>query len=91
MVTTSIGEPEGGLHQGWAEIAVQDNGPGIALVDRARALERFVRLDGARTRPGGGLGLAMVAAVARLHGGTFELSGPLSGGHGLVATLRIPR
>jgi len=91
VVTTSIGEPEGGLHQGWAEIAVQDNGPGIALVDRARALERFVRLDGARTRPGGGLGLAMVAAVARLHGGTFELSGPLSGGHGLVATLRIPR
>ena len=94
VVTTKAdgpnGEP-GGAHQVWAEIAVQDNGPGIALVDRARAVERFVRLDGARTRPGGGLGLAMVAAVARLHGGTFELSDPPSGGHGLVATLRIPR
>lgn len=87
FVTTSAGT---GPHQGWAEIAVQDNGPGIALADRARALERFGRLDGARTRPGGGLGLAMVAAVARLHGGTFELSDPPSGGQGLVATLRIP-
>ena len=99
MVTTALKGPESGAagaQQGWAEIAVQDNGPGIALVDRARAVERFVRLDGARTRPGGGLGLAMVAAVARLHGGTFELSdpvsgGPLSGNKGLVATLRIPR
>jgi len=94
MITTASKEPEVGMaaaHQGWAEITVQDNGPGIALADRARAVERFVRLDGARTRPGGGLGLAMVAAVARLHGGTFELSDPLSGSHGLVATLRIPR
>jgi len=74
----------------WAEIAVEDNGQGIALADRARAVERFVRLDDARTRPGGGLGLAMVAAVARLHGGSFELSDPRSGGKGLVATLRLP-
>lgn len=88
MVTTaSVGADAG---PGWAEIAVQDNGPGIALSDRERATQRFVRLDGARTRPGGGLGLAMVAAVARLHGGTFELSDPASGGQGLLATLRIP-
>ncbi|MFM9935515.1 MAG: sensor histidine kinase [Novosphingobium sp.] len=94
MITTLAVGPEGmasGAHQGWAELVVEDNGPGIALGDRGRAVERFIRLDGARTRPGGGLGLAMVAAVARLHGGTFELSDPLSGGHGLVATLRIPR
>lgn len=78
----------------WAEIAVEDNGPGIALADRARVVERFVRLDDARTRPGVGLGLAMVAAVARLHGGSFELGDPPlagpSGGKGLVATLRLP-
>jgi signal transduction histidine kinase len=74
----------------WAEIAVEDNGPGIALADRARAVERFVRLDDARTRPGGGLGLAMVAAVARLHGGSFRLGDLPSGGKGLVASLRIP-
>lgn len=70
-----------------AEIAVIDDGPGIAPEDRARAIERFVRLDNARTLPGGGLGLAMVAAVARLHGGEFVLSGD----NGLAATLRLPR
>ena len=84
LVSTSAGAD-------WAEIAVQDNGPGIAPADRERAAQRFVRLDGARTRPGGGLGLAMVAAVARLHGGTLELSGPLLGEKGLLATLRVPR
>lgn len=74
-------------------IAVADDGPGIAPEDRARAVERFVRLDNARTRPGGGLGLAMVSAVARLHGGALELSAGQSGdgrGGGLVATLTLP-
>lgn len=71
----------------WAEISVTDDGPGIPPEYRDRAVERFTRLDNARTLPGGGLGLAMVAAVARLHGGSFELSGE----RGLVATLRLPR
>lgn len=74
----------------WAEIAVEDNGVGIAPADRSRVVERFVRLDDARTRPGGGLGLAMVAAVARLHQGSLVLSDPVSGGKGLVVTLRLP-
>ncbi|MFK4985817.1 sensor histidine kinase, partial [Klebsiella pneumoniae] len=56
-----------------AEVSVADDGPGIAPADRARVVERFVRLDNARTLPGGGLGLAMVAAVARLHGGRLVL------------------
>ena len=71
----------------WAEITVRDDGPGIAEGDRGRAVERFTRLDNARTQPGGGLGLAMVDAVARLHGGTLELGGE----DGLIATLRLPR
>lgn len=71
----------------WAEISVSDDGPGIAAEDRGRVVERFVRLDNARTLPGGGLGLAMVAAVARLHGGELVLSGE----SGLVAVLRLPR
>lgn len=69
-----------------AEVSVADDGPGIAPADRARVVERFVRLDNARTLPGGGLGLAMVAAVARLHGGRLVLSGE----GGLVATLHLP-
>jgi len=79
---------------GWAMLEVSDNGPGIGAEDRARAIGRFTRLDNARTLPGAGLGLAMVDAVARLHGGRFELAdaaGSGSGlGQGLVARLRLP-
>lgn len=54
-------------------IEVGDNGPGIALEDRGRVVERFVRLEKSRTEPGSGLGLSLVAAVARLHRGTFRI------------------
>jgi signal transduction histidine kinase len=76
----------------FAEIAVSDNGHGIAPEDRERALGRFNRLDNARTSPGAGLGLAMVSAVAQLHGGELILSGRgPTASQGLVATIRIPR
>lgn len=70
-----------------AEIVVSDNGPGIAAADRERALKRFVRLEASRTRPGTGLGLSLVAAVARMHGGciTLEDNRP-----GLRAVLSLP-
>ena len=54
-------------------IEVADNGPGIPVEDRKRVLERFVRLEKSRTEPGSGLGLALVAAVARLHRGELRL------------------
>ena len=54
-------------------LTVADRGPGIDPADRARVLDRFVRLEGARSRPGSGLGLSLAAAVARMHGGTVEL------------------
>jgi signal transduction histidine kinase len=75
----------------WALVSVADNGSGIPLEDRERAMDPFTRLDNARTQPGAGLGLAMVAAVAQLHGGAFELSGGDLPASGLVATLRLPR
>lgn len=59
--------------QGAVEIAVADRGPGIAAEDRDRALRRFARLEASRTKPGTGLGLSLVAAVARLHEGTLRL------------------
>lgn len=55
------------------EIAVADRGPGIAPDDRERVLKRFVRLEKSRTEPGTGLGLSLVQAVARLHGGRVRL------------------
>lgn len=69
-------------------LSVADHGPGIPPDRRAEALRRFGRLDPARSAPGTGLGLALVAAVARLHGGALELG---DNRPGLVATLVLPR
>lgn len=55
------------------EIIVADNGPGIAAADRGRVFTRFVRLEESRSAPGSGLGLSLVAAVAKLHGGSVRL------------------
>jgi signal transduction histidine kinase len=49
-------------------------------------LERFVRLDGSRTTPGNGLGLSLVAAIARLHDAVLKLD---DNGPGLKVTLRF--
>jgi signal transduction histidine kinase len=56
-----------------AEIVVTDRGPGVPVSDRERVLDRFVRLEASRSEPGSGLGLSLVAAVARLHGGSLRL------------------
>ncbi|KAB2912401.1 MAG: HAMP domain-containing protein [Hyphomicrobiaceae bacterium] len=69
------------------EIAVADRGPGVAPEDRERAVQRFVRLEKSRSRPGSGLGLSLVAAVARLHGGSLRLE---DNAPGLRAVLRLP-
>jgi signal transduction histidine kinase len=56
-----------------AELIVGDRGAGIMPADRARVVDRFVRLENSRTRPGSGLGLSLAAAVAHLHGGELRL------------------
>jgi signal transduction histidine kinase len=68
------------------QIVVADNGPGIPVHERARVIERFYRVDASRGTPGVGLGLSVVSAVARLHGGTLTLD---DNHPGLRATLRI--
>jgi signal transduction histidine kinase len=52
-------------------LSVSDKGHGIAAADRERVKDRFVRLDESRTKPGNGLGLSLVSAVVKLHGGTL--------------------
>ncbi len=69
-------------------IAVGDNGPGIAPEDRERVLKRFVRLEKSRTEPGTGLGLSLVQAVARLHGGSVRLE---DNKPGLRVVLTLPK
>jgi signal transduction histidine kinase len=69
-------------------LAVGDHGPGIPPEERARATERFVRLEQSRTQPGSGLGLSLAAAVARLHGGELRLE---DNAPGVRAVLILPR
>jgi signal transduction histidine kinase len=71
---------------GGPEVVVADRGPGIPEADRARVLERFVRLDSSRSTPGNGLGLSLVAAIARLHDAALTLD---DNHPGLKVTLRF--
>jgi len=68
-------------------LEVADNGPGIPPEDRSRVIERFVRLEQSRTEPGSGLGLSLVAAVARVHKGEFRLE---DNGPGVRAIIDLP-
>lgn len=69
-------------------LSVADRGPGIADADRARVVERFVRLEQSRSEPGSGLGLSLASAVARLHGGELKLE---DNHPGLRSTIALPR
>lgn len=69
------------------EISIADDGPGIGMEDRERVLKRFVRLEQSRSRPGTGLGLSLVAAVARLHDGWLRLE---DNAPGLRVVLGLP-
>lgn len=69
-------------------LTVEDRGPGIPEADRGRVVERFVRLERSRSEPGSGLGLSLVAAVARLHGGELKLE---DNHPGLRSVMALPR
>jgi signal transduction histidine kinase len=72
---------------GVTEIAVADNGPGIADIDKPRVTERFYRCRETRAAAGLGLGLSLVDAIARLHGGALALT---DNHPGLIASLTLP-
>ena len=87
--------PEGGsvtLHvtsdEHTATAVVADSGPGVPPEKREAVLRRFYRLESARSTPGSGLGLSLVAAVARIHAAalTMENNGP-----GLLVRLQLRR
>ena len=59
---------------GLVEISVIDDGPGIPDSEKPKVTQRFYRGDTSRGTPGVGLGLSLVQAVAKLHGGTLELT-----------------
>jgi hypothetical protein len=69
-------------------LTVADSGPGIPEADRSRVIERFVRLEQSRSKPGSGLGLSLASAVARLHGGELTLA---DNNPGLKSVIALPR
>ncbi|MBX9747371.1 MAG: HAMP domain-containing histidine kinase, partial [Hyphomonadaceae bacterium] len=69
-------------------LEVEDNGVGLAAEDRARVVDAFVRLDPSRSPMGAGLGLSIVAAIARLHGAELLLE---DASPGLRAALVWPK
>ncbi len=69
-------------------LVVADTGPGVPEAFRGKVLERLFRLEQSRTSPGSGLGLSLVAAVAKSHGMELTLEDNLPG---LRVTLHFPR
>ena len=69
---STIGVTVAPLSKG-AELVVQDNGPGVPVNQREAVLRPFVRLEPSRQTPGSGLGLSIVAAIARRHGASIAM------------------
>jgi signal transduction histidine kinase len=80
-----------GTRGGDVVLTVDDDGPGIPESERARVLQRFVRLDEARSRDdgGSGLGLSIVDEVVRAHGGSIAISRSPLGGARIQVTFQV--
>ena len=75
------------ISAGNAVVRIVDSGPGIPLAEREKIFRRFYRLERSRGTPGNGLGLALVSAIAELHGARIELS---DNNPGLCLTFILP-
>jgi signal transduction histidine kinase len=82
QVTVELSRSDAG-----AVISVADNGPGIPIDEHQHVFRRFYRLERSRCTPGNGLGLSLVAAVARLHDARIRL---FDNAPGLKIELRLP-
>ena len=78
-----------GTAGGISQLMVENAGPTIETEDTERIFQPFQRLSGRTTHDGYGLGLAIVASIAALHGGTVTAV-PRSDGGGLSITVDIP-
>ena len=86
-ITVSVKSTDAGV-----EISVADKGPGLSAEDQKRIFERFYRADSSRVRTGpdgSGLGLSIVDAVMRAHGGSVSVQS--TPGEGATFTLLFPR
>src|SRR5204863_3176589 len=87
--------PEGGTvrvrareHDGWVEVSVSDQGPGVDPADRDRIFEPFRRGEGSTSS---GVGLAICKAIVEAHGGRIDVEAANGGGAQFVFTLPAHR
>ncbi|MBL8976168.1 MAG: ATP-binding protein, partial [Myxococcales bacterium] len=73
-------------------LSVEDEGPGIAPADRAAIFDPFTRLDAARARDHGGVGLGLYLCrqIAQAHGGTITAEDRPNGARGARLAVRLP-
>src|SRR5437667_8683239 len=76
-------------HDGDFEVAVSDNGCGIASEHLPRVFDRFYRAESSRGSDGAGLGLALVKSIVELHGGSVNIQSEI--GRGTTVTLSFPK
>jgi len=75
-------------HNSDFEVAVHDNGSGIAAEHLPHVFDRFYRAESSRSSDGAGLGLALVKSIVELHGGSVTIQSELS--NGTTVVLRFP-
>ncbi len=88
MIKVSLSKRDGAI-----VLSVADHGPGVPANKRDDVVERFVRLDESRSKPGTGLGLSLVEAVMEMHQGSLELSDTVpdvENNRGLTASMVFP-
>jgi signal transduction histidine kinase len=72
-----------------AIVTVRDDGPGVPRDEHAKLFQRLYRREASRTTPGYGLGLALVAAIAELHGAVASTDSGAEGG--FAVSISFPR
>jgi signal transduction histidine kinase len=68
-------------------VMVSDDGPGVPPQEHAKLFQRLYRREASRSRPGYGMGLALAAAIAELHGASIAID---SRRKGLALTVSFP-
>ena len=75
--------------KGEAIAVVSDDGPGVPPEEHQKLFQRFYRLETSRTRPGYGLGLALVSAIADLHGARLKIGAPAAKGFSVALGIAL--
>jgi signal transduction histidine kinase len=77
-----------GAQEGCATVVVSDDGPGVPANEHEKLFQRLYRREASRSRPGYGLGLPLVSAIADLHGATLKTE--TCGTQGFCVRLSLP-